>query len=124
MALAHDLEEAGLDPEEIATTACISIEQIDKRDKITKILLETQGAVPAIDPQAFPEYAETAKKTCPVYQALAGAKTDLKAILQTSPRQGKRYGCGGVTQKVGMAAQDKMCRSANKGRWSEATRAR
>jgi osmotically inducible protein OsmC len=37
--------------------------------------------VPGIDEKTFLEHAETAKKTCPVSQALAGAEISLRASL-------------------------------------------
>lgn len=83
MALAHGLEQAGYKPNRIETTARVSLEQIQDGFKITTIELDTQGHVPGIEEKAFLEQAETAKKTCPVSQALAGAEITLKATLQS-----------------------------------------
>jgi osmotically inducible protein OsmC len=82
MALAHGLEEAGQNPEKIATIAKVAIEKVGDGFKITTIDLQTEGKVPGIDEKTFLEHAETAKATCPVSQALAGAEISLKASLQ------------------------------------------
>jgi osmotically inducible protein OsmC len=82
MALAHGLEEAGQNPEKIATIAKVAIEKVGDGFKITTIGLQTEGKVPGIDEKTFLEHAETAKATCPVSQALAGAEISLKASLQ------------------------------------------
>jgi len=52
--------------------------------KITTIELNTEGEVPGIDEKTFLEQAETAKKNCPVSQALAGAEIKLNAKLVRS----------------------------------------
>jgi osmotically inducible protein OsmC len=83
MALAHGLEEAGYEPQEIETSANVSIEQVGEGFKITTISLETTGIVANIEKQTFLEHATKAKDTCPVSQALAGAEISLKATLQS-----------------------------------------
>lgn len=83
MALAHGLEEAGYEPETIETSAKVSIEAVGEGFKITTIVLETTGVVPAISKDVFLEQAEKAKATCPVSQALAGAEISLKATLRS-----------------------------------------
>jgi osmotically inducible protein OsmC len=43
--------------------------------------LQTEAEVPNIDEKTFQEQAETAKKNCPVSQALAGVEIELEATL-------------------------------------------
>jgi len=81
MALAGSLERAGYSPEEINTTASISIDETQDGFAITTIELDTQARVPDIDEQEFLRQAEIAKDTCPVSQVLKGAKIGLKARL-------------------------------------------
>ncbi len=81
MALAHGLEQAGYPPQSIETSARVSIEKVQEGFAITKIELETRGHVPDIGKEDFLKQAETAKETCPVSKALAGARISLKASL-------------------------------------------
>src|SRR5437588_7905696 len=84
MALAAGLTKAGLDPTRISTTAQVSLEKVGEGFKITTIELTTEGEVQGIDEQAFLDAAETAKKNCPVSEALAGAEIKLNARLLKS----------------------------------------
>lgn len=67
MQLSHELTEGGYPPARLAADATCTFQ---KGAGITKIHLDVQGDVPDIDPQTFEKYAEEAKKTCPVSQAL------------------------------------------------------
>lgn len=81
MALAHVLEQNGHIPESIETSADVSIEQAGAGFKITTIHLTTRARVPGISENEFYRFADIAKETCPVSQALAGAKITLEARL-------------------------------------------
>lgn len=81
MALAAGLTKAGHNPTRINTSASVSLEKVDEGFKITTIELNTEGDVPGIDEQTFLTAAETAKKNCPVSQALAGVDIRLNAKL-------------------------------------------
>ena len=81
MALAAGLTRAGLNPTRINTTASVSLEKVGEAFKITTIELTTEAEVPNIEEAAFLEQAETAKKNCPVSQALAGTNIKLNAKL-------------------------------------------
>jgi len=81
MALSMLLEQAGFPPERIETSAKVHIDKVGEGFKITEIDLETAGKVPGMDESAFIKQAEEAKKGCPVSQALAGVKINLKAAL-------------------------------------------
>jgi len=85
MALAGNLEQAGYPPENIETTAKVSLEKTRDGFTITHIDLETQATVPNIEEDAFREQAEIAKKTCPVSRALAATAINLRARL-TAPQ--------------------------------------
>jgi osmotically inducible protein OsmC len=82
MALAGNLERAGYTPEEISTTATVSIEKAPDGFAITTIVLDTQARVLDIDEEELVRQAENAKDTCPVSQVLKGAKISLKARLE------------------------------------------
>lgn len=84
MALAAGLTKAGLNPTRISTTADVSLEKVGEGFKITTIELTTESEVPGIDEKTFLEHAESAKKNCPVSQALAGAEIKLNATLVKS----------------------------------------
>jgi len=81
MALAAGLTKAGHNPTRISTKANVSLEKVGEGFKITTIELNTEGEVPGIDEKTFLEQAETAKKNCPVSQALAGTEIKLNATL-------------------------------------------
>jgi osmotically inducible protein OsmC len=81
MALAAGLTRAGFSPKRIGTNASVSLEKVGEAFKITRIELNTEAEIPNIDEAAFLEQAETAKKNCPVSQALAGTEISLNAKL-------------------------------------------
>jgi osmotically inducible protein OsmC len=78
MFLAAILSKAGHTPKRIATTATV---HLGDGPKITLIELATVGEVPGIDEKTFLEFAEQAKKGCPVSQALEAVETRLTAKL-------------------------------------------
>ena len=81
MALAAGLTKAGYSPKRVSTTAKVHLGQAGGGFKITLIELDTEAEIPGIDEQAFQEQAETAKKNCPVSQALAATEIKLNAKL-------------------------------------------
>src|SRR5438309_3591640 len=84
MALAAGLTKAGHNPTRISTNAHVSLEKVGEGFKITTIDLNTEAEVPGIDEKTFLEHAETAKKNCPVSQALTGVEIKLNARLLKS----------------------------------------
>jgi lipoyl-dependent peroxiredoxin len=81
MALAAGLTKGGFSPKRISTTASVSLEKVGEGFKITRIDLNTEAEIPGIDEGTFLEQADTAKKNCPVSQALAGTEISLNAKL-------------------------------------------
>ncbi len=81
MALSLMLGEAGYSPEEITTSAEVSIEKKGEGFAITGILLSTEASIPNIDEETFLKHANEAKEGCPVSQALAGTEISLNAKL-------------------------------------------
>lgn len=82
MAFSAGLEKAGYQPQQVQTTARVTLEQVDGAPTISKIHLETRGRVPGIDDGAFQQQAEDAKKNCPVSRLYKGAQISLKATLE------------------------------------------
>lgn len=78
MFLSALLSKAGHVPTTIATTAKV---HLGDGPKITLIELSTVGTVPGIDEKTFVEFAEQAKKDCPVSQALSAVEMKLTAKL-------------------------------------------
>jgi osmotically inducible protein OsmC len=78
MYLSLILSKAGHIPTRIDTTARV---HLGEGPKITLIELSTVGEVPGIDETTFIEFAEQARKGCPVSQALAAVDMNLKARL-------------------------------------------
>lgn len=82
MALGGLLGNAGHPPKRIETSAEVTINRVGEGFKITDIVLRTEAEVPGLDDKKFAEIADTAKKTCPVSQALTGVKISLEAKLK------------------------------------------
>ena len=74
MALSHALAGAGNAPESIDTTADVTFQP---GEGITGIKLSVNGTVPGLTAEQFAEFAEEAKKNCPVSQALAAVNITL-----------------------------------------------
>ena len=63
----------------IETEADVQIDKVESGFKITKILLSAKGEAPQMAEETFLEYANEAKKDCPVSQALSATPIFLKA---------------------------------------------
>ncbi|MEV8372951.1 OsmC family protein [Kribbella sp. NPDC056861] len=74
MALSHALAGAGNAPESIDTTADVTFQP---GEGITGIKLSVNGKVPGLTADEFAQFAEEAKKNCPVSQALSGTTITL-----------------------------------------------
>jgi lipoyl-dependent peroxiredoxin len=83
MALSNMLAETGFAPRKIDTTAKVHLNKTEEGFKITLIELYTEAEVPGIDNKRFQELAESAKKNCPVSQALSATEIKLQANLIT-----------------------------------------
>ncbi len=70
MALSMVLGQQDLTPEEIATTATVSLEESGGGFAITKVHLDVTARVPGADESAFMEAANGAKENCPVSKLL------------------------------------------------------
>ena len=80
MALAFILSGAGHAPEELRTSAKVSIEKKEAGWRFVAIALEVVGRVPGISAEEFAKHAEAAKAGCPVSNVLK-ADITLKAEL-------------------------------------------
>ncbi len=81
MAFSGNLERAGFPPELVQTSAHVSVERTDEGFRITRIVLNTEAAVPGIDQDTFQREAEAAKVGCPVSAALKAVPIELNAKL-------------------------------------------
>jgi osmotically inducible protein OsmC len=81
MALAAQLTAAQLTPEQIATTATLSLEKIEAGWTITKVHLDVAARVPGASAEAFQTAAATAKVNCPVSRVLK-AEITMSARLE------------------------------------------
>ncbi|HVO75413.1 MAG TPA: OsmC family peroxiredoxin [Ignavibacteriaceae bacterium] len=82
MALAHGLSTAGYKVNSIRTEDKVHIERKEAGFTITKIEINTVGAVEKIDEAEFKKHAETTKTNCPVSRALTGVEMVLTATLK------------------------------------------
>jgi osmotically inducible protein OsmC len=81
MALTVSLEQAGLTPRSVQTSADVHLDRDGDGFSIKTIELTTVATVPGVDDAKFQGIAEATKKGCPVSKALAGVKISLKATL-------------------------------------------
>ena len=82
MALSGALGKAGFTPDQISTTATVSLEQVDGGFEIKAIHLDVSAKVPGADDAAFQKAAEGAKAGCPVSKLLK-AEISMSAKLQS-----------------------------------------
>jgi len=83
MALSAMLEEAGLTPTRVATTASVTLQPVEGAPTVTGIHLEVVAQVPGATEAAFAEIAEKAKVGCPISRLLApGTAITLAAELE------------------------------------------
>ena len=81
MALSATIEKNGFKPKRVATTARVHLEKVGEGFSITRIELNSEAEVPGIDKTKFMEFAEGAKKGCPISKLLTGAQIELNAKL-------------------------------------------
>lgn len=81
MALAFGLEGAGKAPQELKTTAVVSVEQEGGGFTIKTVALKLRGKVPGISADEFKKIAADAKANCPVSKLFKGAEITLDAEL-------------------------------------------
>ena len=81
MALAGQLNSAGLTVETIKTTATVTLEKTADGFKISAVHLEVSAKVPGADRQAFEKAAGDAKTGCPVSRLL-NANVTMDARLE------------------------------------------
>jgi lipoyl-dependent peroxiredoxin len=84
MALSAGLSKAGHTPKRVHTTASVHFDKVGDGFGITSIDLKVDAEVPGIDAAQFQEFAEGAKKNCPVSKALAATPITLQAALVTA----------------------------------------
>ncbi len=70
MALAFMLGGEGFTPEELHTTATITMEKDDSGWRVAMVNLGLKAKIPAIDHDKFQEIAERAKAGCPISRVL------------------------------------------------------
>jgi osmotically inducible protein OsmC len=81
MALSATIEKNGFKPTSVSTSAKVHLEKVGEGFSITKIELTSEAVVPGIDKAKFMEFAEGAKKGCPVSKLYTGAQIELNAKL-------------------------------------------
>ena len=81
MALTVGLEQAGLQPRGVKTSADVKLEKQGEGFAITSIALTTEVSVPGLEDAKFQTIAQETKKGCPVSKALAGTTITLTARL-------------------------------------------
>ena len=80
MALAFQLQMAGVTPTELATEAAVDLQQEGQGFTIKRSALTLRAKIPNIDPATFAQMASEAEKNCPVSKVL-NAEITLDAKL-------------------------------------------
>jgi osmotically inducible protein OsmC len=81
MALAFQLQGAGLKPDELSTEAAVSLDREGQGFKITRSALTLRAKVPGLSDADFQRMAHDAEKNCPVSRVL-NAEITLDAKLE------------------------------------------
>ena len=81
MALSAHLDSVGNKPDELNTTAVVTMEKTEDGPTVTKIHLTTRARVPNIERDKFDELAKKAKEGCPISRLLKAAEITLDAQL-------------------------------------------
>jgi lipoyl-dependent peroxiredoxin len=81
MALSLMLTEAQLRPEELATTAEVTLEQVAVGFEISSVVLTLRGRVPGATSERFLELAEKAKAGCPLSKVIRAPITMNAALV-------------------------------------------
>ena len=81
MALSAQLGTMKITPENLCTTATVTLEKLDAGWTISKIHLDVTGHIPGISPDAFESAASSAKQNCPVSR-LCKAEITMTARLE------------------------------------------
>ena len=81
MALAAQLGTIKVTPENLRTSATVTLEKLDAGWTISKIHLEVAGRIPGMSAEAFQSAADSAKQNCPVSRLLK-AEISMTAKLE------------------------------------------
>ena len=81
MALSAQLTDAELPPDNLETTAVLTMEKTDDGPTITKIHLVTKARIPGAEKEKFDELVKKAKEGCPVSRLLKAAEITVDANL-------------------------------------------
>jgi osmotically inducible protein OsmC len=81
MALSAQLDSVDHKPDEINTTAVVTMEKTEDGPTVTKIHLTTRAKVQNIEKEKFDELAKKAKEGCPISRLLKAAEITLDAQL-------------------------------------------
>ncbi|MFV1858957.1 MAG: OsmC family peroxiredoxin [Anaerolineales bacterium] len=81
MALSSGLSAAGHPPNSVQTSAQVHIDKLKTGWTVTRVHLVTKVEAAGLEAEAFQEFAEKAKSTCPISRALAGVEITMEASL-------------------------------------------
>lgn len=81
MALSLQLEQAGMEAEELSARSTVSLDKDGEGFAIKKVHLDLDAKIPGADEAKFKEAAEAAKAGCPISKLFAGADITLDAKL-------------------------------------------
>ena len=81
MALSSGMSAAGHPPNSVETAAQVHIDKLETGWTVTRVHLITTVNAEGLEAEAFQEFAEKAKLTCPISKALTGVEITMEASL-------------------------------------------
>jgi osmotically inducible protein OsmC len=81
MAFSGNLEKNGTPPTTVETAAACTVEKVNDKMTVTRIVLTVNAVVPNIDKATFDRIAAETKEGCPVSRALKAVEIQLQATL-------------------------------------------
>lgn len=82
MAFANELDKAGFKPNNVRTTATVTLDKRDAGFSVTHIRLDTVGSAEGIDEARFQQIAEAAKNGCPISRLLKPGVEEIELVAR------------------------------------------
>lgn len=83
MALTLCLGDRGIQPERLAVSSTVTLDEVDGKPSIVSSALVVHGRVPELDPDGFQSAVDEAAALCPISRLFAGATISLSSNLES-----------------------------------------
>jgi osmotically inducible protein OsmC len=82
MALTLCLGERDIQPERLAVSSTVTLDEVDGKPTVVSSALVVHGRVPGLDPDGFQKAVDDAAALCPISRLFAGAAISVSADLE------------------------------------------